>query len=85
MSDIVERLRSPEFADVAAKYLMAEAADEIEMLRRVEIEAAEWVEERTRRLRADNERLRAALQKIESEMHGIGMSRQIARAALEGK
>lgn len=36
-------------------------------------------------LRADNERLRAALQNIESETHGLGMSRQIARAALEGK
>lgn len=33
MTDIVERLRSPEFADVAAKYLMAEAAAEIERLR----------------------------------------------------
>lgn len=34
MTDIVERLRSPEFADVAAKYLMAEAAEEIEKMRR---------------------------------------------------
>lgn len=34
MSDIVERLRSPEFADVAAKYLMAEAADELDRLRK---------------------------------------------------
>jgi hypothetical protein len=32
--DIVDRLRSPEFADVAAKYLMAEAAEEIEKMRR---------------------------------------------------
>jgi hypothetical protein len=33
--DIVERLRSPEFADVAEKYLMVEAADEIEKLREI--------------------------------------------------
>jgi hypothetical protein len=33
MSDIVERLHSPEFADVAEKYLMLEAADEIARLR----------------------------------------------------
>ncbi len=32
MTDIVERLRSPEFADVAEKYLMVEAATEIERL-----------------------------------------------------
>lgn len=33
MTDIVERLRSVEFADVGPKYLMWEAADEIERLR----------------------------------------------------
>jgi hypothetical protein len=33
MSDIVERLLAPEFADVAEKYLMVEAAHEIERLR----------------------------------------------------
>jgi len=31
--DLVKRLRSPEFADVAEKYLMVEAAAEIERLR----------------------------------------------------
>jgi len=33
MTDIVDRLRSPEFADVSEKYLMYEAAAEIERLR----------------------------------------------------
>ena len=33
MTDIVDRLRSPEFADVAAKYLMWEAAETIRSLR----------------------------------------------------
>lgn len=33
MGDIVQRCRSPEFADVAEKYLLAEAATEIEQLR----------------------------------------------------
>ena len=41
---IVERLRSPQFADVAEKYLMVEAADEIERLRR---ERAELLKERS--------------------------------------
>lgn len=30
MSDLIERLRSPEFADVAEKYLMLEAADALQ-------------------------------------------------------
>ena len=30
MSDLIERLRSPQFADVAEKYLMIEAADALE-------------------------------------------------------
>lgn len=33
MADIIERARSPEFADVAEKYLLAECAVEIERLR----------------------------------------------------
>ncbi len=35
MKNIVERLRSAEFADVGPKYLMWEAAEEIERLRGV--------------------------------------------------
>lgn len=34
MPDIIDRLRSPEFADVSEKCLMAEAAAEIEFYRR---------------------------------------------------
>ena len=37
------------------------------------------------RAKDEIERLRAALQKIESEVYGLGMSRQIARNALESK
>ncbi len=42
MTDIIERLRSPEFADVAEKYLMIEAAAEIERLRSVIIRYLEF-------------------------------------------
>jgi len=39
---IGERLRSPEFADVAEKYLMIEAAAEIERLREALVEIANF-------------------------------------------
>ena len=40
MTDIVERLRSPEIQrDIAAAYICIEAADEIERLRKVIIQA----------------------------------------------
>jgi hypothetical protein len=45
MKTIVDRLRSPEFADVAERYLMAEAAIEIERLRAVAVVAVALVHE----------------------------------------
>jgi len=60
MTDIVERLRSPEFADVSEKYLMAEAAVEIERLR------GEWVlmQGEINRLRAEYDRLQRAYDQL---------------------
>lgn len=95
MTDLVKRLREGTTGtditktDVFLNKIMNEAADEIEMLRRVENDAAEWVEEMAKRLRADNERLRAALLKIANLEYDcvddVCEAPIIAVAALEGK
>lgn len=84
MTDIVELLRGePHRVPIG---LALEAADEIEMLRRAENDAAEWVDEKTKRLRAEVERLRAALQRIAYEPYSTDtIARAIANAALEKK
>jgi len=75
MTDIVERLRSVEFADVGPKYLMWEAADEIERLRFSwaalghEIEIAD---NEIERLKAENEQLRATAVQQAGIMHRFG-------------
>lgn len=79
MDDLVKRLREGTTGtditktDVFLNKIMNEAADEIEMLRRVENDAAEWINEKTKRLRADNERLSKLLCEVAQETRELGL------------
>lgn len=79
MDDLVKRLREGTTGtditktDVFLNKIMNEAADEIEMLRGVEDEAAEWINEKTKRLRADNERLSKLLCEVAQETRELGL------------
>lgn len=102
MTDIVEKLRwrventygSP---TATTSMLCAEAADEITRLRNELYIAQEWSARviagreqdiaETTALRAENEKLRAALQRVDDD-HGYGLppdTRSMIRAALEEK
>lgn len=71
MTDIVERLRSPKFADVAEKYLMREAADEIERLQR---ECERWARSAEKIMAEagdEIERMREAALTVKSLLRGV--------------
>ena len=93
MSGLIERLRSPQFADVAEKYLMIEAADALEanekeikrlgMLVGDTIADHPYVVELMRQLKeqdAEIERLRAALEEIEANTDDTELTPAFMRA-----
>jgi len=80
MTDIVERLLSPQFADVAEKYLMVEAAAEIRRLRTaLAEEKARYPDAYIMEAEAQIERLRAENKRLDN---GYQIERQ-HRAAVE--
>jgi hypothetical protein len=77
---IVERLRSPQFADVAEKYLMVEAADEIERLR---AENIDWSRQNLQNVRNDVNRDVNKAMADEIERRAVRWAQEQIAAAVE--